>query len=264
MRRLAFLPVVAFLFAGCESATQPEEAVVPGASDEITDLGNPGGDLSPAWGINASPVAGPSLAVTGPTVVDFEDLGIAVGTQISPPSGVGVTSQGFDYTPGPSNPGINDLHVTNQESFWSFNGTTVGGTHDDVVLTKSGGGTFSLSSFDFAGFPSGNEVPFTVTGLRGDATTIVQGFAPDGLVDGPGGVVDFETFVVTGDWSNLVSVTWDHTGAGTLQGLFAVDNIAVDQDPANKNACKKGGWAAFGFRNQGQCVRFIETGKDSR
>ena len=28
--------------------------------------------------------------------------------------------------------------------------------------------------------------------------------------------------------------------------------------------CLGGGWEAFGFANQGQCVRFIETGNDSR
>lgn len=35
-------------------------------------------------------------------------------------------------------------------------------------------------------------------------------------------------------------------------------------DAQTKDECKNGGWAYFGFRNQGQCVRFIETGKDSR
>lgn len=28
--------------------------------------------------------------------------------------------------------------------------------------------------------------------------------------------------------------------------------------------CFDGGWRAFGFRNQGQCVRFVQTGKDAR
>ena len=35
-------------------------------------------------------------------------------------------------------------------------------------------------------------------------------------------------------------------------------------DPMTIDDCKKGGWEAYGFRNQGQCVRFVETGKDSR
>ena len=28
--------------------------------------------------------------------------------------------------------------------------------------------------------------------------------------------------------------------------------------------CKQGGWREFGFRNQGQCVRFVNTGVDTR
>jgi len=35
-------------------------------------------------------------------------------------------------------------------------------------------------------------------------------------------------------------------------------------DPAMKDDCKKGGWETFGFANQGQCIRFVNTGKDSR
>jgi hypothetical protein len=35
-------------------------------------------------------------------------------------------------------------------------------------------------------------------------------------------------------------------------------------DPANMDECKKGGWSNFGFRNQGQCIRFVETAQDSR
>ena len=32
----------------------------------------------------------------------------------------------------------------------------------------------------------------------------------------------------------------------------------------NKDQCKAGDWEALGFKNQGQCVRYVETGKDSR
>lgn len=35
-------------------------------------------------------------------------------------------------------------------------------------------------------------------------------------------------------------------------------------DPQTKDDCKKGGWESYSFRNQGQCVRYVETGKDSR
>ena len=35
-------------------------------------------------------------------------------------------------------------------------------------------------------------------------------------------------------------------------------------DPETREDCFKGGWSEFEFRNQGQCVRFVETGEDSR
>jgi hypothetical protein len=33
---------------------------------------------------------------------------------------------------------------------------------------------------------------------------------------------------------------------------------------ASKFECMNGAWKNFGFRNQGQCIRFLETGHDSR
>jgi hypothetical protein len=35
-------------------------------------------------------------------------------------------------------------------------------------------------------------------------------------------------------------------------------------EPVSHDECTKGRWADFQFRNQGQCVRFVETGEDSR
>jgi hypothetical protein len=34
--------------------------------------------------------------------------------------------------------------------------------------------------------------------------------------------------------------------------------------PLGKNDCQDGGWQAEGFKNQGQCIRYVETGKDNR
>ncbi len=34
--------------------------------------------------------------------------------------------------------------------------------------------------------------------------------------------------------------------------------------PTTKDQCLKDGWKSYNFKNQGQCVKFIETGKDSR
>ncbi len=38
----------------------------------------------------------------------------------------------------------------------------------------------------------------------------------------------------------------------------------VPTDPTAKEQCMKNGWKVFGFRNQGQCIRFVNTGQDSR
>lgn len=37
-----------------------------------------------------------------------------------------------------------------------------------------------------------------------------------------------------------------------------------DVDPETRADCRGGGWEDFGFRNQGQCIRFVNTGQDSR
>lgn len=35
-------------------------------------------------------------------------------------------------------------------------------------------------------------------------------------------------------------------------------------NPVAHEECMKGGWSGFEFRNQGQCIRFVETGVDTR
>ncbi|MDP3880895.1 MAG: hypothetical protein Q8Q32_01795 [bacterium] len=35
-------------------------------------------------------------------------------------------------------------------------------------------------------------------------------------------------------------------------------------NPETKADCKNGGWEAMGFRNQGQCIRYVNTDQDSR
>jgi hypothetical protein len=70
-------------------------------------------------------------------------------------------------------------------------------------------------------------------------------------------------------------------GLSMPQLVVHLDNLTVDYgtgdpepdpdpdpddptDPTEKADCLNGGWEAFGFANQGQCVRFVETGGDSR
>lgn len=45
---------------------------------------------------------------------------------------------------------------------------------------------------------------------------------------------------------------------------FDWTRFEVLPDARTRAGCVDGGWEAFGFANQGQCVRFLQTGKDSR
>jgi hypothetical protein len=152
-------------------------------------------------------------------VVDFEDVWISPGTQVVYTSPV--ISGGFEYGIGPLNNYYKDLHINSVTSF-PYNSTTVGLTHRDAVLTQVGGGAFSIQSFDFAGFP-GYEGAFSVTGIFLDGGIITANITPDGLVDGIGGVADFQTFSLGSEWANLAKVYWTYSG-----DVFALDNFMVD------------------------------------
>ncbi len=39
---------------------------------------------------------------------------------------------------------------------------------------------------------------------------------------------------------------------------------AEETDVADRDECRDGGWIALDFRNQGQCVRYVNTGVDTR
>jgi hypothetical protein len=49
------------------------------------------------------------------------------------------------------------------------------------------------------------------------------------------------------------SVRWSNFGYGNLWA-----------NPTSKDQCKGGGWSGFGFKNQGLCIQYVNTGKDSR
>ena len=60
------------------------------------------------------------------------------------------------------------------------------------------------------------------------------------------------TFVSYVDYININDTTFD----------FELE--AAAQEPETRMDCMNGGWEEFGFRNQGQCIRFVNTGQDSR
>lgn len=57
---------------------------------------------------------------------------------------------------------------------------------------------------------------------------------------------------------NDVGGQYDFDLYGNAKAYFLTPNAETKED------CKKGGFADYGFKNQGQCIRFVNTGKDSR
>ena len=91
------------------------------------------------------------------------------------------------------------------------------------------------------------EGPMTLTVVRSDATISYDGHGSHHPVGSDTLVVIFDATASLPSWT----VTF---GKG----------VNPTSSPTDKSQCMKGGWSQFGFKNQGQCVRFIETGKDSR
>ena len=81
---------------------------------------------------------------------------------------------------------------------------------------------------------------------------------------------DIGPFLVPG--TNVITVEGANGNFGCGSGPYSCNPAGVvfggslnfQGNPATKDECKNGGWVIFAFENQGQCVRFIETGKDSR
>lgn len=82
-----------------------------------------------------------------------------------------------------------------------------------------------------------------------------------------------------GPYYNLTSVGPNSTKELTIAATHKVEAQAVlgpeqnyhtcwktfyPEQPETKSDCKGGGWDDYHFRNQGQCIRYVETGKDSR
>jgi hypothetical protein len=95
--------------------------------------------------------------------------------------------------------------------------------------------------------------------------------------EGPVSATNYNTDITDGLWnytcrnSNSLEMTFtakDHVdirmgfGAETDERFDWTRFYVLSLE--NKDQCKDGQWQAMGFRNQGQCVRYVETGMDSR
>ncbi|MWG35636.1 hypothetical protein [Halomarina oriensis] len=117
-------------------------------------------------------------------------------------------------------------------------------------------GTNSLAYFEYridGVTPAAATSPHPVV----TGSVIYPGVSVDGRGD-PAPVVATETLAA----AELVEVRL--ALGGERDWDFDWTPFAVDCDAETKADCKNGGWETFGFRNQGQCLRYVNTGKDSR
>ena len=125
--------------------------------------------------------------------------------------GIGNTEVFVDYT-------SNDTSHLGYESGRGF----------PITIARVGAGTFSLFSLDAAEFyaqpgPRLDAERLTITGYLAGGGTVTHTVAIDGIRDGPGGVVDFQHFVLPSTFVNLTSVVF--TG---LRGVDEAGGISVD------------------------------------
>ncbi len=152
-----------------------------------------------ALAVGAGVAAGSASA--GVMVIDFEEFDLPPNEPIAflPEEPVSVGE--FLFTPLE----LTDSHYGNAVEWWGYNGTHVTGYHKSVLMEREDGGAFDLIAFDYAGFPQVEFPLVTVTASNGSSVDL---FA-DGQSDGPGGVEDFETFVLPDGFTGITSATFD-------------------------------------------------------
>lgn len=167
----------------------------------------------------AASVSAPALAA--PTVLDMN---------LTPSDwSAGVTSQGFRMA---STGGF--TFIGNSSSCWpqcAHNGSNYVFSGNAVIgVSSSLGATFDLNSFGAAeshvGFPSLWASAIRVVGRYADGDTVSSEFALDGVNDGTGPLVDFQTFWLPSSFSGLMSVSFSAVDSNYRQ--FALDNIALN------------------------------------
>jgi hypothetical protein len=106
--------------------------------------------------------------------------------------------------------------------------------------------------------------------IRGDElhSTIDQIPIRDAVTGALRGSVPYSLTGAALSFSAPLSLISDHTDAGTIQyvvetyefGAFTGGAIGEVALLTNNEQCKHGGWQQFGFKNQGQCIAFVNHG----
>lgn len=149
-----------------------------------------------------------------------------------------LTTDGFTFT-------SDHFHTVDSPSICTFGGCASNGTIYiaeeagdlglPITMSRSSGLPFSLAQFDGAeafvtnnsSYPNANYI--RLDGILSGGGTVNATFTLDGIIDGAGGLADFQTFLLPGAWTNLASVTFSGALFTGSPGGISLDNLVVDQ-----------------------------------
>ena len=148
----------------------------------------------------------------------------------------------------------------------------VGFVDGELLVNGSNNSDFYTNEFKLLNDNNGNNYLITEAGWY----TFQHSFYDDGgflavdlnLFDGNGELLWTATRNTVDEIATVVGgnrYSW-FTHVDAANGI-EIDNHSLYQlvdEPTSMDDCKNGGWEAFGFRNQGQCIRYVNTGQDSR
>jgi hypothetical protein len=96
-----------------------------------------------------------------------------------------------------------------------------------IRIQLSDGGNFSMQSIELAEFSqsyANTLQTITFTGFKSDNTIVTQDFTLDGIIDGKGNLTDYELFVFSREFTNLLYVDVGKT-------MVSLDNITINHLP---------------------------------
>ena len=266
--RVHLVAGLTLVLAGCAEPISPERTMLPPAaivSDVVTGA-SPGSVLPSAF----TSVMG---TINNNFPHSFRNLRyqqVFLGSEIGDPNLIGVCLRRDDLAGGAERTqtltvklGPTTLDYTSLGNTFDANysaSPTEMFTGDVIIPAALPGGT--PADFDLC-------IPFTSTYVHQAGTNLIievlntsltSGNVPrDACAGDAAGCTTARAYAFSSAAATAFSVE-----RGGLVMKFVSPEPPKPVDPANKEECKQGGWSKFGFKNQGQCVRFIETGEDSR
>ncbi len=117
---------------------------------------------------------------------------------------------------------------------------------DEIRLLATGFTTINSVTVEI----NGMAIPFTPAAINGDPLNVSISLQGSGLALAPAQMITLKGFTAI-----FYGTPIDQFGISEIQ-IVGTPTVNV---PALNTQCKAEGWRSFNFRNQGQCVRFVES-----